>query len=252
MKNILFLFAIATVFSCKSPETATPKTAQQIIDLAIENACNGNCDSSIISFNFRNKAYQAVRSNNRYKYTRVRKDSLVTITDVLSNDGLKRYMNELEVAVEDSLVTSISDGVNSVFYFAQLPYGLNDTAVKKKLLSEVLINNEEYYSIQVTFNQEGGGTDFEDLFVYWIHKEKYTVDFLAYSYAVNGGGIRFREAYNPRVVEGMRFVDYRNFKPLSANAALETLPDLFENNKLKLLSKIETENVVVSLFPKVD
>ena len=250
MKKILLLVLVLTIFACKQTETKAPETAQQIIDLAIENACGGNCDTSVISFDFRDKAYQAVRLNGAYKYTRVSKDSLVTITDVLSNDGLKRYMDEVEVTVEDSLVTSISDGINSVFYFAQLPYGLNDKAVKKKLFDDIAINGEPYYSIKVSFAEDGGGTDFDDEFMYWIHKTNYTVDFLAYSYATNGGGIRFREAYNPRVVDGIRFVDYRNFKPMSLKSAIETLPRLFENKGLTLLSTIETENVTVSLFPK--
>lgn len=250
MKKITFLLFVFAVFACKNTETKSPKTAQEIVDLAIEKACNGNCDNSIVSFDFRKKAYQVVRSNGKFQLTRIAKDSIATITDVVNNDGLKRYMNELEVTVKDTLVTPISDGVNSVFYFAQLPYGLNDTAAKKQLLDEVTINNELYYSLKVTFNEEGGGTDFDDEFIYWIHKTNFTVDFLAYSYAVNGGGIRFREAYNPRVVKGIRFVDYRNFKPLSKKSALETLPRLFENKGLKLLSTIETENVQVSLFPK--
>lgn len=250
MKKTLILVFVLTIFACKQQSTETSKTAQEIINLAIDNACNGNCDNSVISFDFRDKAYQAERLNGRYKYTRVTKDSIATITDVLDNDGLKRYLNETEVTVEDSLVTIISDGVNSVFYFAQLPYGLNDPAVKKEKLADVLINDQPYYSVKITFNKEGGGTDFDDQFVYWIHKTNFTVDYLAYSYATNGGGIRFREAYNPRVIDGIRFVDYRNFKPMSNKSALETLPRLFENKGLTLLSTIETENVSVSLFPK--
>jgi hypothetical protein len=161
-------------------------------------------------------------------------------------------MNELEVVVEDSLISPISDGVNSVFYFSQLPYGLNDPAVKKELLADVSVNDEPYYSVKVTFRQKGGGTDFDDEFMYWVHKTNHTVDYLAYSYAVNGGGIRFREAYNAREIGGIRFVDYRNFKPTSLEIELEALPRLFEYKGLELLSTIETEGVQVSLFPVVD
>jgi hypothetical protein len=252
MKKIPFLFFLLVVFACKQSETSATITAQKVIDLAIEKSCAGNCDNSIIRFSFRKNNYQAIRSNGRYEFTRIRKDSLVTITDVLSNDGLKRYMNELEVVVEDSLISPISDGVNSVFYFSQLPYGLNDPAVKKELLADVSVNDEPYYSVKVTFRQKGGGTDFDDEFMYWVHKTNHTVDYLAYSYAVNGGGIRFREAYNAREIGGIRFVDYRNFKPTSLEIELEALPRLFEYKGLELLSTIETEGVQVSLFPVVD
>ena len=99
----------------------------------------------------------------------------------------------------------------------------------------------------VSFTEEGGGTDFDDTFVYWIHKENYTVDYLAYQYAVDDGGIRFREAYNPRIVNGIRFVDYNNYKPETLDIPLTELDAQFEKGVLKLLSKIETESVGVQL-----
>ncbi|MFT5436447.1 MAG: hypothetical protein ACI840_001095, partial [Ulvibacter sp.] len=66
-------------------------------------------------------------------------------------------------------------------------------------------------------------------------------------YEVDGGGIRFREAYNPRVVNGIRFADYNNYKPENLNVSLSNLDVLFEQGALKLLSKIETESVSVQL-----
>jgi hypothetical protein len=115
-------------------------------------------------------------------------------------------------------------------------------------MDETNIKNELYFKIKVTFGQEGGGTDFDDEFLYWIHKTNFTVDYLAYSYATNGGGIRYREAYNPRVIEGIRFVDYNNYKPSNLEFSLDELSVLFEKGALKLLSKIETENVRVSIL----
>ena len=137
--------------------------------------------------------------------------------------------------------------MNSVLYFAQLPYGLNAPAAKKALLGKATIKNKNYYEIGVRFSEDGGGTDFEDEFVYWINTETFTVDYLAYSYATDGGGIRFREAYNERFVEGIRFVDYNNYKPESLDVSLTELDGLFEQGALKLLSTIETEAVGVQL-----
>jgi len=75
------------------------------------------------------------------------------------------------------------------------------------------------------------------------------LDYLAYKYATNGGGVRFREAYNTRVVEGIRFVDYNNYKPENKEVSLSELDQLFTEEKLKLVSKIETEKVKV-ILPK--
>lgn len=92
-----------------------------------------------------------------------------------------------------------------------------------------------------------GGKDFDDVFMYWIHKQNFTVDYFAYKYSVEGGGIRFREAYNARIIEGIRFVDYNNYKPESKDVSLEKLDSLFEKGALKLLSTIETEDITVTL-----
>ena len=84
--------------------------------------------------------------------------------------------------------------------------------------------------------------------MYWVDKKDFTVDYLAYKYAVNGGGIRFRKAYNERGIEGIRFVDYKNYKPETLDVSLQDLDTLFENDKLELLSIIENTEVTVKLL----
>ena len=230
----------------KPPQKAL--TAQAIIDKSIYVSCQGNCDQAAIEFKFRDRTYKSKRNQGDYSLERFKTDSLNETHDMLSNSGLKRYLNDSLIVVPDSLVINISDGVNSVHYFAQLPYGLNASAVHKKLIGEDVIKGQSYYEIEVTFSEEGGGTDFDDRFVYWVHKDNFTLDYLAYKYATNGGGIRFREAYNIRTIKGIRFVDYNNFKPASLELKLEDLDHLFEKGELKLLSKIETENVIVEIL----
>lgn len=248
MKHLLSLFIVVFIISCKQDKEAKELSVQAIIDKAIDVACSGNCENASISFIFRDRQYSSTRREGNYKLERFKKDSTGVIHDVLSNEGLKRYINDSLIVLPDSVVIGISDGVNSVHYFAQLPYGLNAPAVFKKLIGLDTVNNQHYYEIQVTFSEEGGGTDFDDRFVYWIHKEKFTLDYLAYRYATNGGGMRFREAYNTRVVEGIRFADYNNYKPKSLDIKLEDMDELFEKGELKLLSKIENEDVVVTIF----
>ena len=255
MKYLPIILISLLVFSCKSDlKTDNNKskknlTAQAIIDKAIENSCQGKCDNVVIEFAFRDKKYRSSRNGGFYKLERMMTDSLNEIHDVVSNKGLMRFVNKEMVVVPDSLAIGISDGVNSVHYFVQLPYGLNAASVNKKLIGEDEIKGKNYYEIEVAFSEEGGGTDFDDSFLYWINKETFTLDYLAYKYATNGGGVRFREAYNPRVVEGIRFVDYVNYKPDNKEVSLSELDQLFTDGKLKLLSKIETENVKI-ILPK--
>ena len=101
---------------------------------------------------------------------------------------------------------------------------------------------ENYDVIEVTFKQEGGGKDFEDQYYYWINKKSHTMDYLAYNYKVNGGGVRFRSSYNRRNVGGIIFQDYINYKA-EVGTPLKDLPTLYENDKLKEVSRIDTENV---------
>ncbi|MBW1297534.1 DUF6503 family protein [Aquimarina litoralis] len=220
-------------------------SAQEIIDKAIENAGGSKFDKVGIRFTFRGKEYSSIRNNGNYQLERKIFGKEGIVHDVVNNKGLSRSIENCNIKVADSLITKISDGVNSVHYFANLPYGLNAPAVNKELVGESTIKNVSYYKVKITFNQEGGGTDFEDEFLYWIHKDNFTVDYLAYSYAVDGGGIRFREAYNSRIIKGIRFVDYNNYKTDDMSTPLSNLDKLFEKGKLKLLSKIELEDVYV-------
>ena len=217
----------------------------EVVKKAIEVSGGSRYDNAIIHFTFRGKQYRSKRNEGVYALERFVNEANGVVHDVVSNSGLKRSIENCPVKVEDSLISKISDGVNSVHYFASLPYGLDAPAVQKKMIGETTIKGSPYYKIKVTFRKDGGGTDFEDEFLYWIHKDNFTVDYLAYKYAVNGGGIRFREAYNPRVINGIRFVDYKNYKTDILNTPLSDLDKLLENGKLKLLSKIELEDIFV-------
>lgn len=239
MRTILILGLILLV-ACK-PNPPKELTAQQIIDKSISVSGADKVADATISFKFRDKNYKASRNEGLYKLER----SFDSIKDVLSNDGFQRFINNKLVELPEKMQTRYGNSVNSVHYFSVLPYGLNDKAVNKKLLPSVKIKGKEYYKIQVTFNQEGGGEDFEDVFIYWIEKEKFLVDYLAYSYHTNGGGMRFRTPIKETVVNGIRFVDYGNYKPLSKGISLKDIDKAYEENKLKKISEIILENIKV-------
>ncbi|GAB3832132.1 hypothetical protein GCM10028895_49420 [Pontibacter rugosus] len=133
--------------------------------------------------------------------------------------------------------------MNSVIYFALLPYGLNDAAVNKAYLGKTSIKGQPYHKIKVTFDLEGGGSDHEDEYIYWIHPAKYTMDYLAYSFQVNEGGLRFREAHNRRNMKGVLFADYVNYEAASDTVTLEKMDVAFENGGLRKLSDINLKNI---------
>ena len=224
--------------------------AQTVVDKSIE-AHGGTIFQNVhIEFDFRNRHYTSHRQKGRFIYTREFSDSTGRIKDVLSNDSFHREINGAEANITDERAKAFTNSVNSVLYFALLPYGLNDPAVIKNYVRETEIKGKKYHLINITFKQEGGGKDHEDVFLYWIEKNAHTMDYFAYSYESDGGGIRFREAINRRRIGGILFQDYINFEPGNTSAALEDMEDLYKKGQLKKLSNIVLENVVVNTLPE--
>ncbi|MBZ9729448.1 deoxyribose-phosphate aldolase [Salegentibacter sp. JZCK2] len=245
MKNyFLGILIIAVTFACNSKQ----ENAQQIIDKAIENAGGERYKNAEISFDFRKGSYRSNRVGGKFELERILADSTgAQYRDVVNNDGFTRYYKDTVMQLSDSMKNVYSNSINSVHYFVQLPFGLNDEAVNKELIGKDTIQNKEYYEVKVTFDTEGGGTDHEDVYLYWIDTQNYNVDYLAYSFEVEGGGLRFRKAYNPRTIEGIRFVDYENYKTDNLNTPLDQLDDLYQDRQLELLSKIENKNIEVKI-----
>ncbi|MFK7832547.1 MAG: DUF6503 family protein [Winogradskyella sp.] len=223
-------------------------SADKIVNKAIAVSGGGVFKKSSLKFEFRDVYYQALRKNHEFLLVRVSVKDQDSIFDMLSNVGFERYRNNAFVKLNDSIAKLYEASVNSVHYFSVLPHGLNDDAVIKTRLENERVKGKDYYKIKVTFNEEGGGEDHEDIFIYWFGKESFKLDYLAYSYNEEDGvGMRFREAYNERYINGLRFVDYNNYKSENTSIKLENLAKAFDENQLKLLSKIELENIKVDL-----
>ncbi len=224
-------------YSCKP-------TAQTIVDECIE-VCGGKKYNDLdAAFDFRNMHYTIKNKDGKYTYTRMQVDSSGhKIEDIVTNDSFERKIDGVKTSVPDSMVSKYTSSVNSVAYFFLLPKPLNDPAVSKELLGTSKIKDKEYYKIKVKFSEEGGGKDHQDVFMYWIEKKSKLMDYFAYSYETNGGGIRFREAFNQKTLNGIKFSDYKNYGFEDLKTKLEDLDVLFEQNKIPLKSEIVNLNV---------
>lgn len=241
IRFIIYSIALSLFWAC------TPQNdAQQIIDKAIEKAGGKKYQNSTIQFVFRDHSYQVKRNASHFSMIRKKITDSITVVDEINAASFQRKVNGKEVTVPDSMVFKYRESINSVIYFALLPYRLNDPAVNKEYLSETEIKGEKYHAIKVSFSKEDGGVDFQDVYVYWFHTKTFNMDYLAYSFEVNEGGYRFREAYNRRTVGGIQFADYVNYKPIEQPTSVEDLSRLFLEEKLKVLSKIELKDISVS------
>lgn len=240
--NKLILAGFFIIFTACS--TSVDINPQSLIDQSIKSHGFDQLTNKSISFKFRKKDYSVSRKSDSYVYTRVFTDSIGTIVDELKNSSeLVRKINGNPVQLNEKETNIAIEAVNSVLYFFQLPYGLNDDAVNKKYAGEDEVEGRKYHLVSVTFKQEGGGADFQDEYLYWINQKENTIDYLAYNYIVNDGGVRFRKAINRKTVNGLVFQDYINYKPTDKNTPLKKLSKLYEENKLTELSRIIAEDI---------
>jgi len=244
MYKIYSALLLLIAFACKS-ELGEEMTAQAIVDKSIEASGGQLFQNSIVSFDFRDRHYISDLRGGKKTLIRIFKNDTIHIKDVRTNEGLQRFVNDTLVTLSDSLANVYANSVNSVHYFSKLPYGLNDPAVQKELIGEIEIKGQEYYKIKITFNQESGGDDFDDTYIYWVNKKTFEADYLGYRFYVDGGGTRFRVAYNKRIINGIRFVDYENLKPKDATETIFLADSLYIKGDLELLSKIALKNVTV-------
>jgi hypothetical protein len=133
-----------------------------------------------------------------------------------------------------------------VAYFVLLPVKLADPAVRADLVGESKLDGQLYDKVRVRFRAEGGGKDYGDTFFYWFNRQTHTMDYLAYS----EGGPRFRKAINPKVVGGIRFQDYINYKgETSDTTSVGQYDQRYSANQLPELSRIEQTNIRVEDLP---
>jgi hypothetical protein len=236
----IFLLILITFYGCKSSDKANG-----IIDEAISFSGGGLFHENEVSFDFRK--YRLTISENRsgFNYSRSYTDTLGKHVQVFSKNGLTYSINDSIIIPTEKKKNSIIEGINSQVYFNMLPYKLNDAAVIKKYQGIDRIKNKEYHKIHVSFQKEGGGVDYEDQFLYWFDIEDYSMDYLAYEFQVNDGGLRFREAFNSRSVKGIVFQDYNNYKPKN-KIPLDSIVQYFKEGQLIKLSEIIINNISVT------
>ena len=239
MTKYISCLLILILFSCANPKKSL--TSEEIVEEAIAYSGKSNLEENILKFTFRDYHYKATPRCDGFKFERISKTK--PVRDVLIKDQLTRYYKDSIVKLSDSIASSYYESVNSVHYFTQLPLRLKDKAVNLSQLSKEIVEEKTYHRVKVKFSEDGGGVDYEDVYIFWFDEEDFSMDYLAYSFKVNDGGLRFRKAINRRTVQGVIFQDYENYKPKVKSKNLEDIGEMFENDELELLSLIENENI---------
>jgi hypothetical protein len=231
--------------SSEATDPVITDTARWVVEQAILQHGGPALDTSLVRFTFRERAYTAARAGAEFLYEREYTDQEgQVIKDALSPKTFSRTINGEVALLSEKDSSAYANALNSVMYFAFLPYFLTDPAVHLDYQGITEAFGQPHYELKVTFGEEGGGEDFEDEYAYWFATDDFTLNYLAYNFLVNGGGARFREAYNSRRVEGILFQDYINYKPKEeARRDILAFDDLFATGQLDTLSRIDLEEV---------
>ena len=227
-------------------ETPITDSAAWVVEQAIIKHGGDVVDSSRVLFTFREREYIAERQGGQFIYQRRYTDKEgQAVADRMTNNSFVREIDGEEVTLTDKQLSSYSNSLNSVMYFAFLPYFLEDQAVQLNYQGVGVVRGEPHYKVKVTFAEEGGGKDFEDEYIYWFAQDDFQLNYLAYNFLVNEGGARFREAYNARQVGGILFQDYINYKPTEDRRDVLAFDALLDAGALDTLSKIELVDITV-------
>ena len=252
MRATLTLFLIPLIFLSCGPgktENGSDAKAASIVMEAIKSYGGDTYENIQIEFDFRDRSYGILKKNGDYIYARIHADS-VFVHDLLSNEGFSRKTDGNPTEVSDEMKGKYTNSINSVVYYALLPYGLETPAAVKEYLGESKIKGKNYHKIKVTFKEEGGGVDYEDEYVFWFEKNTYSMDYFAYAYKSEGGGTRFRAAVNKRTINGITFQDYINYKGEDSFAPVDNIEERYLKDELEEISRIELKGIKVT-SPKV-
>ena len=234
--------ALGLLFACgPGPDESTRAVAT-----SIDRHGGDVFERSRIQFTFRDTRFEVVRDGGRFRYERSYPgpDGLM-VREILHNDGVELWIGDRQAPLDAPERARIREAINSVVYFNFLPFHLNDPPVRLRDLGEDQIAGEPYHRIEVTFREEGGGDDWDDRFVHWIHRDDHTLDYFAYRYHRGEGGTRFRRAVNRREIGGVLVQDQENFRSVDPIGDIADYGQRFDEGSVELVSMVEMEDVRV-------
>ena len=164
-----------------------------------------------------------------------------------TSDELTLSVNGVPTPIAPAEEKRLCDWVMARVYFPFLPYRLNDPSVLKQDLGFEKWNGNRLRKVKVTF-ESGTSTDANDEYLYWLDPESGRVEQFAYSYEVNGGGLRLRQATDFRRVGGLLFSDQINLGIDGAGLSVDLITPSYVKEKMRHISTVRLKNVEVRLF----
>ena len=229
----------------QSPAGDAAARARKIIRRAIETHGHDRFANIEVSFVFRGTRHRMTRRDGRFEYERWAPEGSTTVHEILDNDGYRALANGRSLTLPSRVRTARSSSLNSVVYFASLPFVLQDPAVRAQALASAVIKAKTYDTVEVRFVEEDGGVDHDDVFRYWFERQSGRLRYLAYRFHTGRGGVRFRVATDWPRSDGVTFVQWDNFGVDDKTISLASLPSRWAEGRLPKLSTIRLDEIVV-------
>lgn len=254
MRSLVLSFIGTVMLVLGGCQSSPAPSADAVIDSARAAHGSSTLNQATVTFGFRGDAYRLRLNDGQFHYRRAFTDSLDrSVTEGLTNEGPYRVIEGDTTNLDADGRAAVDTNVNSVAYFTLLPAPLDDPGVQSSYRGRDTIDGAPYHRVQVTFRQEDGGRDWEDVFLYWFHTDTYAMDYFAYAYGLGSEedtGTRFREAYNHRRRGGVQFADYYNYTADTlAPDQMERYPDLWARDALQEVSRVALDSVQVRPLP---
>lgn len=161
-----------------------------------------------------------------------------------TNDTVERWDAGEPVALDAEQGRRERNFADARVYFPFLPYRLNDPGVYKQDLGLERWGDRELHKVKVTF-EPGSSNAAEDQYLFWFDPETGRLEQLAYSFAGNPGGLRFRRGYDYRRVGGILFSDQENLGIDEAGLTVDQVTPAFVAERMKPISKVVLRDVEV-------
>ncbi len=242
----LALLAVLSAGLVSACQVGSPGGPAEIVAASIDRHGGDGFDRVHLTWDFRGVPFEVIRYDGSFRYQRTVEDSLGSpVVEVIQNEGSWVEVDGERRELDPQSRARLETAVNSVVYFGFLPFHLDDPPVRATDLGTGELAGEPYRKIGITFEQEGGGPDWEDRFIYWFHEVDGQLDYLAYREAADVETTRFRRAVNRREIGGLLVQDYENYTGDPDVGDVADYDRLFEAGRLRLVSMVEFENLAV-------
>ncbi len=243
---------LALVPAATFGQGATPQSRVAIVDRAIEHHGGEIYRHSETRLDLCSKSgcFHVVANldGDRWAYTVSGRSGDSRLQVHSADDALTVRRDGAEEAVAANRERRHRDWAMARVYFCFLPFRLNDPGVFKHDLGLVDWDGRRLHKVKVTF-QAGSSTDAGDQYMYWFDHETARLEYFAYSYDDNGGGIRFRRAVRHRRVGGLLFFDQENLGVDGSGLSVDAIDAAYVRAAMRQVSTVRLEGIEVRALP---